>query len=82
MQVVFINLILAHVRRGEDLSHPGRQATTFLILANFSLWLVNTFELQKREATKVEAAVYGELTWLWLERVTLPLVIFFRSEQE
>ena len=32
--------------------------------------------------TKVEAAVYGELTWLWLERVTLPLVIFFRSEEE
>ena len=52
--------------------------TTFLILVNFSLWFVNTFELQKSQASPVESEVYGAVTWVWLQRLTLPLVIFFR----
>ena len=76
--VVFINLIMNHATKREDFSHPGRQMTTFLILVNFSLWFVNTFELQKSQASPVESEVYGAVTWVWLQRLTLPLVIFFR----
>ena len=78
LQLVFINLILDLVNRAEDDSHPGRQFTTFLVLLNFSLWLVNTFELQKNQASTVESSVYGEMPWVCLQRLTLPLVIFFR----
>ena len=78
VQIVFINLIMNHATKREDFSHPGRQMTTFLILVNFSLWFVNTFELQKSQASPVESEVYGAVTWVWLQRLTLPLVIFFR----
>jgi len=78
IQIVFINLILDHVTKRDDISHPGRQMTTFLVLINFSLWFVNTFELQKSQASQVESEVYGAITWVWLQRLTLPIVIFFR----
>ena len=77
-QIVFINLILEHVIKKNDFSHPGRQMTTFLVVINFSLWFVNTFELQKSQASQVEAEIYGAVTWVWLQRLTLPIVIFFR----
>ena len=77
-QIVFINLILEHIIKKNDFSHPGRQMTTFLVVINFSLWFVNTFELQKSQASQVEAEVYGAITWVWLQRLTLPIVIFFR----
>ena len=78
LQLVFINLLLGLVNRAEDESHPGRQFTTFLVLLNLTLWLVNTFELQKNQASTVESSIYGTETWVWLQRLTLPLVIFFR----
>lgn len=78
IQILFINLILKHVVKPEDFSHPGRQVTTLLVLLNFSLWIVNTFELQKSQASKVESEIYGAFTWVWLQRLTLPLVVFFR----
>ena len=78
LQLVFINLLLGLVNRAEDESHPGRQFTTFLVLLNLTLWLVNTFELQKNQASNVESGVYGTKIWVWLQRLTLPLMIFFR----
>ena len=78
LQLVFIHLIINLVNKPEDDLHPGRQFTTFLVLLNFTLWLVNTFELQKNQASTVESAVYGVYVWVWLQRLTLPLVIFFR----
>ena len=71
-------LILKHIVKAEDFSHPGRQVTTLLVLLNVSLWVVNTFELQKSQASKVESEIYGAFTWVWLQRLTLPLVVFFR----
>ena len=79
LQLVFINIIISRVTRPEEDYQPGRQFTTFLVLLNFTLWLVNTFELQKNQASAVESAVYGVYVWVWLQRLTLPLVIFFRS---
>ena len=56
----------------------GRQAVTCLAFFNFSLWLYDTFELQKSQASLVESKFYGDFTWVWLQRVTLPVCIFFR----
>ena len=47
---------------------------------NFSLWLFDSFELQKSKASMVESNFYGAFVWVWMQRITLPLVIFFRQE--
>eukprot|EP00092_Neocalanus_flemingeri_P015108 GFUD01016321.1.p1 GENE.GFUD01016321.1~~GFUD01016321.1.p1 ORF type:complete len:518 (+),score=114.00 GFUD01016321.1:44-1597(+) len=78
LQIVLIKLLLHKVIKSQDDAHPGRQATAFLVLLNFTLWLVDTFELQKSQASLVESAFYGPITWVCLQRLTLPLAIFFR----
>jgi len=62
------------------MGRPGRQAVTFLAFLNFSLWLFDSFELQKSKASMVESNFYGAFVWVWMQRITLPLVIFFRQE--
>jgi len=77
-QIVLINLLLNKIIKSVDDGHPGRQVITFLVFFNVTLWLVDTFELQKSQASMVESAFYGPVTWVWLQRLTLPLAIFFR----
>ena len=59
-------------------TRPGRQITIFLFLFNLSLWLVYTFEIQKARASVIEAEFYGFFSWVIIQRVTLPMAIFFR----
>ena len=47
---------------------------------NFSLWLFDSFELQKSKASMVESSFYGAFVWVWMQRITLPLCIFFRQD--
>jgi len=61
-----------------DLSKPGRQVVTFLLLCNLALWIVYTFEIKKVEANPVQLDFYGPLNWAVILRVTLPLAIFHR----
>jgi len=79
LQVIFIhNLkekVLPESLREEK---PGRQVTAFLFLFNVSQWLVYTFEIQKVRASLVEAKFYGFMPWVIIQRVTLPLAVFFR----
>jgi len=77
-QTVLINLLLKKVTKSVEYGHPGRQVIAFLVFFNVTLWLVDTFELQKSQASLVESAFYGPVTWVWLQRLTLPLAIFFR----
>ena len=71
------NKNLKTIRAGDTNLH-GRQMVTFLSFLNFSIWLFDTFELQKSKASLVEAEFYGHLVWVWMQRITLPLCIFFR----
>ena len=48
---------------------------------NFSLWLFDSFELQKSKASMVESDFYGAFVWVWMQRITLPLCIFFRQDK-
>ena len=50
----------------------------FLVLFNLSQWLVLTFEIQKGRASIVESEFYGFLSWVIIQRVTLPMAVFFR----
>jgi len=58
--------------------YPGRQEIMFLVMLNLSQWLVSTFALQRHKASRTEAAYFGYYTWVLIQRITLPLSIFFR----
>ncbi|XP_023324548.1 uncharacterized protein LOC111698436 isoform X2 [Eurytemora carolleeae] len=92
VQIVFINLTLTKgtvlERNGSDSTNdldsvdvsarPGRNETLFLAILNFSQWLVFTFEMQKSQSSKTESEYFGRYAWVIIQRVTLPLCIFFR----
>ena len=54
------------------------QVTVFLFFLNFAQWIIFTFEIQKVRASMVEAEFYGFMPWVIIQRVTLPLTVFFR----
>lgn len=56
----------------------SRQLVSFLILYNLSQWIVVTFELPRLRTSLVEANFYGLLGWVVIQRLTLPLAVFFR----
>ena len=51
---------------------------TFLILENLGVWISYTFAMQNGDATTVEQHFFGETNWLVIERITIPIIIFFR----
>jgi hypothetical protein len=61
----------------KEFAKPGRQITIFLFLLNLAQWLVTSFEIQKVRANLVEADFYGFMPWIIIQRVTLPLAVFF-----
>ncbi|OQR78537.1 otopetrin-2-like [Tropilaelaps mercedesae] len=61
-----------------DRTKPGRQAVTFLLISNLTLWIIYTFEMQKVEASPVQLGFYGFFAWTFIIRSSLPLSIFYR----
>lgn len=83
-QVTLQSLFIADITRRitylpeHDYTKPGRQVVTFLLMANMTLWIIYTFEMQKVEASPVQLGFYGFIAWTVIIRATLPLSIFFR----
>ena len=91
LQVLFIEALMDQtVSKRQEILH-GRQVTwvlsgnytilqavTFLILLNLSMWVVYTFMLQKPLATILEEHYYSLNPWIIVQRITLPVIIFFR----
>ena len=50
----------------------------FLSFFNFAVWIIVTFECQNITSTAIEAEVFGLVPWVIIQRMTLPLCIFFR----
>lgn len=80
LQVLFIvagsKLVSANELQGQK--KRGREFVMFLILCNFALWAMNTFETQQPEHNPVQMDFYGPLAWSVLTHVTVPLSIYFR----
>lgn len=81
-QILLVNLLLnkgtlTKDGQGDDWA-AGREEITFLALLNLSQWLVWTFEVQKAESSRTESEYFGRLSWILVQRITLPLSIFFR----
>jgi hypothetical protein len=60
---------------------PCREVTAFLFVYNLAQWLVVTFEMQKLKSSVEEAEFYGSLVWVIIQRIALPLLIFFRYDE-
>ena len=71
-------IILQILHKGQEDKKPGRQYTMFFFLFNISQWLVLTFEIQKFRASLIQSSFYGVMPWIIIQRVTLPLAVFFR----
>ncbi|KAG6448038.1 proton channel OtopLc isoform X6 [Manduca sexta] len=84
LQVVLQLLFIADVSRRrvhlpeQERSKPARQAVTFLLICNVTMWLIYTFEAQKVLANPVQLDFYGFVAWSLVQRFTLPLCIFHR----
>ena len=77
-QTILIHQLLLKTIDKADSHLHGRNFVVFLSFVNFSIWLFNTFELQKSKASLIEAGYFGHRTWVWLQRITLPVCVFFR----
>ena len=57
---------------------PGRNMCNFLMYFNFAMWIIDTFEVQNVSSGAVESEVVGTVVWVVIQRMTLPMIIFFR----
>ena len=56
----------------------GRNVCNFFIFFNFAMWIIYTFERQNANSSVIEAEVLGTVVWAIIQRMTLPMIIFFR----
>ncbi|XP_069106419.1 proton channel OtopLc-like [Argopecten irradians] len=56
----------------------GRQFITFLILCNFALWTLETFQSREPEHNFIQVNLYGIEAWTLFSHIVVPLAIFFR----
>ncbi|XP_055872019.1 proton channel OtopLc-like [Biomphalaria glabrata] len=64
--------------RSQVRSKPGRQYVIFLLISNFALWAMNTFETQRMEHNVIQVQFYGPTAWAIFSHISVPLGIYFR----
>ena len=64
--------------RHQMLTKPGRQVITFLVFANATLWLMDTFMAHDAITQGLQARFFGFLAWGVVSRISVPLVVFYR----
>ncbi|XP_055871110.1 proton channel OtopLc-like isoform X2 [Biomphalaria glabrata] len=57
---------------------PGREFITFLLISNFAMWAVNTFETQTPQHNPIQVEFYGNDAWAIFTHVSVPLGIYYR----
>lgn len=79
LQLLFIaDLKQKKVCEENQQQKPGRQIVTFLVFCNLGLWITYNFEIQKVNATPDQLQFFGFFPWIIIQRITLPLCVFFR----
>ncbi|KAH9508243.1 hypothetical protein Btru_050594 [Bulinus truncatus] len=56
----------------------GREFITFLLISNFAMWAVNTFETQTPQHNPIQVEFYGNDAWAIFTHVSVPLGIYYR----
>jgi Otopetrin len=59
-------------------SMPGRGFITFLLVGNVSVWIYRTMQAKELILHDIELIYYGNLAWLLLVNISLPLLLFYR----
>ena len=62
--------------RTQQYTKPGRQLITFLLFANITLWILDTFMTHSWITQDVQLKFYGLLAWGIISRISLPLLPF------
>lgn len=57
---------------------PGREFVTFLLVANMSMWFINTMIKGRAGFRPTHLNVYGVWAWTVITHVSMPLAIFYR----
>ncbi|XP_012937048.1 proton channel OtopLc [Aplysia californica] len=57
---------------------PGRDIITFLLISNFAMWAINTFETQTPQHNPIQVEFYGPEAWAIFTHISVPLGIYFR----
>lgn len=57
---------------------PGRGLLTFLVVGNVAVWVFRTVQAKELSLQKTQSVFYGDLAWLLLMNVNLPLLLFYR----
>lgn len=62
----------------QERKKPGREYVTFLLLCNFAMWIINTFETQKPDHNPLQVQFYGPEAWSIFSHISVPLGIYYR----
>lgn len=57
---------------------PGRETVTFLLVANMSMWIVNTLAKGRASFRPTHLRIFGAWAWTIITHVSMPLAIFYR----
>ncbi len=80
IQVILVFSGLRRVSLTAEQLHkmPGRGSLTFLILSNVTLWVTRTTQVKTLDLDDLARDVYGDLVWLMIINISLPLLLFYR----
>lgn len=61
----------------EQMSKPGRECVTFLVVANISLWVLSVFSNIITQGYIVQISLVGQLPWSHIISIVNPVVMFY-----
>lgn len=64
--------------RRHRFTKPGREMVTFLIICNVTIWVTNTFNMEKHHLNQNVRLCFGDDAWVMVKHATFPLMLFYR----
>ena len=64
--------------RENQVSRPGRNILTFLLICNLAIYFWDTMEVKSYSYTAARTEFYGDTIWTLLSHIAMPLCIFYR----
>lgn len=62
----------------QNRTKPGREIITFLLIANMSIWIINTLIKTNASFRPTLMTFYGIWAWTIITHISMPLAIFYR----
>ena len=65
------------MKTSQLVSKPGRTSLTFLVIGNIAAWIFFSTLAKSHQLQDTAINLFGELPWIVLSNITLPLLLFF-----